>query len=640
MADGSDPLLTLLRAGLFVAIAIIGPGIGIQRLARIRCDPALVVPIGLVFSAFAYGLALVTGVVLLFPALIVLAAAAALLRRGTGRAAGPSLRGAVLPLAVLVTLFALTQFRMNRVDRTGGFLLDVGEHIDTALHVGLTFELVADYPPQVPGLAGVPMQYHVASHLVRAAAVRWAGIHPYDAVNRFDITLWAVALVLALRAAAAAAGLSRGAVTVAGLLPLASDLSFVPGLLCDVEWWALKLGGNFVEPVFFANSIVPALATALAAVVAITRAERGEGRSYVALAALLAAGACAFKVFTGAQLLLAFAVAWSLGSSRRHLVPVMGVVALVLGALALSASPSSGASPVSVAFVPFAAVVPALVAFDLPRFQGAAFGLAGVIWLVLSLGLRALGVPHAWRALREGGVARRALGALALCGWPLAIVLSVTADPGFDEGTYFLQTSGLILWLFAVQPLALVARRSKPLVVALVALLALPATAEFVVRKAAQPGAHVTPATVQAMSVLREESCPGDVVITRPRPAWVPLPMVLAGRRVAFSNYHGYWRQFISPEGLAERDRLVRSFFRSRTRREALEIAEALGGSYVYLTGRQRVDFDPEGVLEPLFAHEGERIYRITPLAASGCAPSDVRMRQRTGVALRGGVGP
>jgi hypothetical protein len=97
-------------------------------------------------------------------------------------------------VAVLVALLAATQYRSNRVGPDGSFLLDVGEHVDTAVHVGVTWELVAGYPPQVPGLAGVPMRYHVGSHLVRAAAVRWAGIHPYDSLSRFDVTLWGIAL--------------------------------------------------------------------------------------------------------------------------------------------------------------------------------------------------------------------------------------------------------------------------------------------------------------------------------------------------------------------------------------------------------------------------------------------------------------
>jgi hypothetical protein len=108
-------------------------------------------------------------------------------------------------------------------------------------------------------------------------------------------------------------------------------------------------------------------------------------------------------------------------------------------------------------------------------------------------------------------------------------------------------------------------------------------------------------------------------VITRPLPSWVPLPVVLAGRRVAFSNYLSYWRQFVSAEALDQRSRLVRSFFRSRTPSEALEVAAALHGRYLYLTGRQKVDFETGPVLEPIFERDGERVYRITALARADC---------------------
>ncbi len=192
----------------------------------------------------------------------------------------------------------------------GTFLLDVGEHQDTALHVGLTWELVAGYPPQVPGLAGVEMRYHVGSHLVRAAAARWAGIHPYDSLSRFEITLWGAGMVLALRAAAQALGLGAAAVALAGFLPLAADLSFVPGLLLGSQFWAFKLGDNLVEAIFYANSIAPALLLVLGALVALARAEEGRGSRWLLVAAALGAGAAIFKVFTGAQLLLALGVAW------------------------------------------------------------------------------------------------------------------------------------------------------------------------------------------------------------------------------------------------------------------------------------------------------------------------------------------
>ncbi len=235
-------------------------------------------PLGLLFSAGAYWLSLVSGWPLLFPALVALALLP-LLRRPSSielAADGPSLRGAWPAVAALVAVLAAAEYRANRVDGDGAFRLDVGEHVDTAVHVGVTWELVASYPPQVPGLAGVPMHYHVGTHLVRAAAARWAGIHPYDAISRFDVTLWGIALVLALRSAAHALGLGAAAVRLAGFVPLAADFSFVLGWLLHSPNAAMKLGGNFVEAVLFANSISPAMAAVLAAAVALVA--RGAGR--------------------------------------------------------------------------------------------------------------------------------------------------------------------------------------------------------------------------------------------------------------------------------------------------------------------------------------------------------------------------
>ena len=62
------------------------------------------------------------------------------------------------------------------------------------------------HPPQVPGVAGFPLGYHLGTDLVRAAALRWAGTDPWDSLSRLDVTLWALGLVLALRAVAARLG--------------------------------------------------------------------------------------------------------------------------------------------------------------------------------------------------------------------------------------------------------------------------------------------------------------------------------------------------------------------------------------------------------------------------------------------------
>lgn len=619
MADGGPILLASVRWLLFAALCVALPGVGLQRLARVSPDPALVLPLGLAHCALSYGLSLVTGVPLLFPVLVLAAGAAlALPPRRWSWAPGPGWPGAVLPLGLLVVLFSLTQYPFNRIDSTGAFLLEKGEHADTALHVGVSWELVDTYPPQVPGLAGVTMNYHVGTHLVRAAAARWAGIHPYDAMSRFDITLWAAALVLALRAVAHLLGLGRATVAVAGFLPLASDLSFVPGLLLGAQWWAFKLGTSLVEAIFYANSMAPALALALGTIAALARWEKGGGRGFLVLAAALAAGTGFLKVFTGALLLSAVALALLL---RRQVLPALAVLvpgALVLVLLAAGSVSPAGVRGVTVELVPFSLAHSARLAFGLPEPQGWAWLGSGFAWLGLALGLRVLGMPRALLALRRGSAALAALAGLALAGWPLAFLLRVTADPRADESFYFAQASGLALWLFAA-PVVLAPGRFLVLRAAAALLLCLPSTVEFVARKAAQPPEPIPAAAVEAMRALRAASCPGDVVMTRPLPSHVPLPVVLAGRRVVFSNYIGYWQQFVEERRIRERDRMVRAFFRSRDAASALAIARATGARFVYLTGSQKMDFDPRGALALLFEREGERVFAILPRDVGGC---------------------
>ncbi len=323
-------------------------------------------------------------------------------------------------------------------------------------------------------------------------------------------------------------------------------------------------------------------------------------------------------MFTGAQLLLSVGVALFLRRRRVASLAVLIPGGLALLTLALGSASPAGASGVSVAFVPLAPANPARLVFGLPEVHGLARAGSGLAWIILSLGLRLVGVPRAVAAVRHGSAALAALGGLALAGWPLGAFLSITADPDCDESFYFVQASGLVLWIFTA-PVVLAAARRLALVGLAAALLCLPSTAEFLVRKIVLSPERLPAAAVDAMRVLRAESCPGDVVITRPLPYFVPLPVVLAGRRVAFSNYIGYWRQFVSPERLQERDRLVRAFFRSTDAPGALAIARALGARFVYLTGRQKVDFGTEGVLEPLFQKDGERVFRILPPAPGEC---------------------
>ena len=206
-------------------------------------------------------------------------------------------------MAAVVLVLAATQYPWNRPAAGGEFLLDPLVPYDTAFHVGLTRELAIGYPPQVPGVSGFPLGYHLGIDLVRAAALRWAAVDPYDSISRFDVTLGAWALILALRAATHALGGSPRAVALAGFTPLLTDLSWVFAFDPEAHWWADLLRGNVLLSLALSSPTVPALALALGAVVALARHDGTRaGRRWLALAAALAAAVPFFKVFLGAHL--------------------------------------------------------------------------------------------------------------------------------------------------------------------------------------------------------------------------------------------------------------------------------------------------------------------------------------------------
>jgi len=170
----------------FAAAAIAGPGIAIQRIARVPVDAALVLPLGVAAAAGSYWLSLVAGAPWLFPAIVLLLDLALVWRAAWRRADGPALRGALAPLAAVVLVLAATQYPWNRLSSDGEFLLDPLVPYDTAFHVGLARELTLGYPPQLPGVSGFPVGYHLGADLVRAAALRWARVDPYDPISRLD----------------------------------------------------------------------------------------------------------------------------------------------------------------------------------------------------------------------------------------------------------------------------------------------------------------------------------------------------------------------------------------------------------------------------------------------------------------------
>ena len=633
---------------VFVLLAVVVPGVGIQRLVGVRADPALVLPLGAAQAAAAYWLSLVSGQGWLFLALLALSAAG-MVRRGPRLDALPAPRAvlaafaaprAVLgAFAALVVLLAATQYRGNRPGPDGGFLLDpMG---DQPLHAGIAWELTLPWPPQVPGLAGVPLSYHYGADLVRASARRFAGVHPYAPLNREEPTLWALALMLALAALVRRLGGGPLAVALAPFTVLLTDFSFVCASSSGTQWWSDVFRGNLLISLAFANPVVPALALALGALVALSRHEAGEGRGWVLLALVQAVAVPWFKVFLGAQLVLALAVALAIALVRRRLdtgesaaggsaspgLPSAMTAAALAVATSLFALPlvlGPGGERVEVALAPLRMVRESLAHLDLGGGGPVRLALLAGPWVFISLGLRLFGLPQAWRSLMRGGPSLSAAAALALSGWPLGLVFHAAArDIDGRElpsaAIYFLEQSGAVLWAFAAVAIgAWAGRRRRPaLALALAAALGVPSTLEFAVRKARVELDPVPPGFVRALDAIAADGHPGDVVLQRPVPRYPPLPAVLVGRRVVYERFTPYLTQFAPSAELRRRHEALYRFFRTRDRREALAIARRFRARYVCLYRTDRLRFDTAGLLLPLHEEEDARAYRIVGTESS-----------------------
>jgi hypothetical protein len=603
----------------FLALALVGPGLALQRLLARAWDVALVVPAGLVVAAGAYWASLILGWPALFPVLMLAMDVSLMLPRGPWRPAdGPSLRGALPAVLAIVAVLAATQYRGNRFATDGSFLLDPFVAADTAFHVGLTRELTLGHPPQVPGVAGFPLRYHLGTDLVRAAALRWARVDPYDMVSRLDVTVFALALLLAVRAAARALGGAPLAVALAGWSLLATDFSFVFAADPEAHWWADLLRGNLLVSLAMANPVVPGLALALGALLAFDRHQREPGRGWLALAMVLAGGVPFFKVFLGAHLLLGLGVAFVLGAGRRPALAGMALpCALATAGLALG----SAAATVAVRWAPLDLVQATRETLGRPPAAGVTLLAWALLWVAASLGLRLAGLGEAARAVARPATLPCALAVMALAAWPLGLAFRVGApellerEKAINDAAYLVEQGGALLWLFACVALARLLSspraRSRTLAWASM-LLALPASVHFVVKKARLPPDPVPAASVRAVRVAEAHTQPGEVILQRPGARYPPLPVILASRRVAYERFTPYLTQFARPQDLEQRHADVHRFFETQDPRQAQALAQALGARVLILYGPDRVRFDARGVLEPLHEEPGARVYRFT----------------------------
>jgi hypothetical protein len=276
---------------------------------------------------------------------------------------------------------------------------------------------------------------------------------------------------------------------------------------------------------------------------------------------------------------------------------------------------------VALAFDPFDLARVTRQTLGLDPLAGARFAAWVALWTFASLGLRVLGVVDALSALRRRvSLPLSALAALALSGWPLGMVLRVSAvevlggQRFVNDAAYLLEQSAVPLWIFTSAGLARLFAHRRPVRVlsaAAAVLLCAPSTAQFVVKKARLPADPVPAAYVRAMREVAAHSRPGDVVLQRPVARYPPLPVILAGRRVVYERFTPYSTQFAPAAELTRRHEQVFRFFRTTDAGEAAQIARELGAVLVVLYGPDRVRFEPAGLLTPVYEEPQARVFRL-----------------------------
>jgi hypothetical protein len=183
-----------------------------------------------------------------------------------------------------------------------------------------------------------------------------------------------------------------------------------------------------------------------------------------------------------------------------------------------------------------------------------------------------------------------------------------------NDAAYLVEQGGPLLWLFTAGALARwMESRAFPRggAMAAIALLALPSTAQFVIKKATEPPDPLPAPMVRAMVALKAASQPGEVVLQRPGARHPPAPVILIGRRVPYERFTPWLTQFAPAAELEARHEVVFRFFRTSDPEEAMAIARGLGARYVVLYGADRVRFDPTGRLVPVYEEDGARVYRL-----------------------------
>jgi hypothetical protein len=591
-----------------------GPGIAITgRLTRdLDALRGVIVALG-VGSAAAPLLIDILGrlhLVPLFPYLAVALAAFGLWlsRRPADAAVGSTNDGAASwgDLAACIALVGLavglgTIVFAHRLDSTAAGISINGDYdtVDLSIYAAAAAEASHTVPPTAAYYSGHQLNAAYYPQLVPAMIHRFARVPILPMYFGYAwptfLSLSALCAFILVRSLA-----SPAVATLAVVLALVgSDLSYLAAWLLPQtsdNWDYVLWPTNFLSPtmqLLHFSTWGPSLPVFFTALYSIVRGLQTRARSWIVISAFLLGVLFEFKPFayvilTGA---LAAATVFS-GRDRLARLHFSGTAALgVVFALpslfrAATLDPGDRRSRLVFEFLPLVKRMLIKLGLDesFPDWVGsivpwapvrtpAVLLLASIIFFAIGIGVRWVGMPGVWRAIRRRPVADTAqtvsdVSAWSLLGWAvltsIAIPLVIATEPYVDTLQFYVPCL-FLLWIFTAVALVRFAGRHPRAGVAAVLMaiaLTLPSSAHYLERRWTdrQRTARVdlSTAEIRIAEYLRNKTDPETTVILHDRPLSPSLITILAERRIVLG-----WDITYSAVGGQDRLRDVNRFFSS-----------------------------------------------------------------------------
>ena len=543
-----------------------------------------------------------------------------------------------LALSLGIVVFA------HRLESTAAGVILNGEYdtADLSYYAAEASEASHTVPPMASYYSGHHLNAAYYPQLVPAMIHRFAGVPLLPIYFGYAwptfLALSALTGFLLVRTVASRAV----AVLAVALILIGSDFSYLWGWTLDHNppaWDYVLWPTNFLSPTMQLLQFntwgpsMPVFLTALYAIV--TSLNSAKSRAWIVVSAVLLAVLFEFKPFAYAIVMAALGAAavfsgrdWQ--SRWRLAATLVFTIVLTVPFLLEAALLDPGDRRTRLVIEPFALPKRMLIKLDL---VGAFTNLAGrlspvaplrtplfllmatALFLAVGVGVRWLGAPGVWRAVRHRGVentpAWRFLGWGVVAGVMVPFVIAT--DPYVDSLQFYV-TGLYLMWIFAAAALVDFARlrpRIGAVAIAVAIAVSLPSSVHYLARRWADydrpPRVTLDAAEVQIADFLRTHSDPETTVILHDRPLSPSLMTVLSERRIVLG-----WDVRYSAVGGEARLGDVNAFFSGAGNGDAsFEILARYHVTHVIVRTQDRVHPDVIARLKPLRQFPDVTLYAV-----------------------------